>query len=104
MEVGEQPYPLAAAQEQRLPPVPRLQQFPRVEFFDFRRSEESLLREYGWMNKSEGIVHIPIDEAMRLTVERGLPARAQDPAQPAQTTGMMPSDASSGRPMERRRQ
>jgi hypothetical protein len=104
MEVGEQQYPLAAAQEQRLPPTPRLQQFPRNEFYQFRLDENALLGEYGWMNKGEGIVHIPIAEAMRLTVERGLPSRAQDPAQPAAAPSMMPSDASSGRTMERRRQ
>ena len=28
------------------------------------------------MNKEAGIVHIPIEEAMRLMVERGLPSRA----------------------------
>jgi hypothetical protein len=104
METGEQPYPLAAAQEQRLPPAPRLQQFPLNERYEFRRGEESLLQNYGWMNKNAGIVHIPIAEAMRLAVERGLPSRAQDAADPAATPGLMPSDASSGRTMERRRQ
>ena len=32
-------------------------------------------------------MHIPIAEAMRLTVERGLPSRPQDAAQPAATAG-----------------
>jgi len=48
-------------------------------------------------------VHIPIEEAMRLTVERGLPVQAADPAQSA-TLGMMPADSSSGRTLEKRRQ
>ena len=104
METGEQPYPLAAAQEQRLPPAPRLQQFPQNERYEFRRGEERLLQNYGWMNKNAGIVHIPIAEAMRLAVERGLPSRAQDAADPPATPGLMPSDASSGRTMEQRRQ
>jgi hypothetical protein len=103
IEVGEQPYPLAVAQDQRLPPTPRLQQFPRNELFDFRLGEEDLLRGYGWMNKNAGTVHIPIDEAMRLTVERGLPSRTLDAVPPAEP-GLMPSDASSGRTLERRRQ
>jgi hypothetical protein len=51
-----------------------------------------------------GTVHIPIAEAMRLTVERGLPSRAQDGAQPAAPAGMMPADSSSGRTMLQRRQ
>lgn len=103
METGERRYPLAA-QEQRLPPTPRLQQFPQNERYQFRLGEEDLLQNYGWMNKNAGIVHIPISEAMRLTVERGLPTRAPGAAQPVETPGLMPSDSSAGRRMERRRQ
>jgi hypothetical protein len=57
------------------------------------------------MNKDAGIVHIPIEDAMRLTVDRGLlPSRAPAEGQALETLGMMPSDASAGRLMERRRQ
>ena len=101
METGERRYPLAAAQGERLPPTPRLQQFPQNDFYQFRQGEESLLQRYGWMNRDAGIVHIPIEDAMRLTVERGLPARAPDGLPPP---GLMPADASSGRTLERRRQ
>lgn len=105
MEVGEQPYPLAVAQEQRLPPAPRLQQFPRNDLYEFRTGEESLLQGYGWMNRDAGVVHIPVDEAMRLTLERGLlSSRPADAARPQAVPGLMPSDASAGRTMERRRQ
>jgi hypothetical protein len=102
-EASERRYPLAATEEQRLPPVPRLQQFPRNELYTFSRDERERLGSYGWENKAAGTVHIPIEEAMRLTVERGLPVQASDAAQPA-TLGMMPADSSSGRTMERRRQ
>lgn len=101
----EQPYPLAAGQEERLPPAPRLQQFPSVEYYQFRLDEEALLRRYGWMNKEAGLVHIPIDEAMRLTLERGaLQSRTPDAASPAVAPGLMPADSSAGRTLERRRQ
>jgi hypothetical protein len=103
----EQPYPLAVTQEERLPPAPRLQQFPRNELYQFRVEEQNLLDRYGWMNRDAGIVHIPIEEAMRLTVERGLLTSAPAPAggaSPALDAGLMPADASSGRTMERRRQ
>lgn len=33
------------------------------------------LTSYGWVDRPAGTVHIPIDEAIRLTAERGLPAR-----------------------------
>jgi hypothetical protein len=48
-------------------------------------------------------VHIPIDEAIRLTLERGLPARTPDGGATV-TPGMMPTDSSAGRQLERRRQ
>jgi hypothetical protein len=104
LERGEQRYPLAAAQGERLPPAPRLQQKPRNELYDFQQTERTLLEGYGWMNRSEGVVHIPIEEAMRLTVERGaLSSRPSDSGQ-TQTPGMMPTDSSSGRVVEQRRQ
>jgi len=104
METGERRYPLAAAQGERLPPAPRLQQKPQNEFSEFRRDEQSLLEGYGWMNRNEGIVHIPIEDAMRLTVERGtLSSTTADGGEP-RTPGLMPTDASAGRVVERRRQ
>jgi hypothetical protein len=41
---------------------------------------------------------------MRLTVERGLSSRGPEGGQSLETPGLMPSDASSGRTVERRRQ
>jgi len=70
-------YPLAVAQETRLPPEPRLQTNPREDLRELRAREDQILRTYQWVDKSAGIVRIPIDQAMRLTLERGLPARAK---------------------------
>jgi hypothetical protein len=102
-EVGEARYPLAATQGELLPPTPRLQQFPGKEFYQFRVGEEAFLEGYGWMNKEAGIAHIPIEDAMLLIVERGLPSRAPAEGQALETPGLMPSDASAGRVMERQR-
>jgi hypothetical protein len=98
----EQPYPLASTTEPRLPPEPRLQQFPRTEYYQHYEAEQQRLHNYGWINKEAGVVHIPIEEAMRLTLERGVLQSA--PQQTPETPGLMPSDSSSGRVMERRRQ
>jgi hypothetical protein len=68
-------FPLAAGQAQRLPPEPRLQTNPRQEMRDLRAAEDAVLNSYGWVDKNAGIVRIPIGEAMKLTVQRGLPAR-----------------------------
>jgi hypothetical protein len=68
-------FPLAAGQENRLPPEPRLQTTPRQDLRDFRAQEDAILESYGWVDKNAGIVRIPIERAMQLTVEQGLPAR-----------------------------
>jgi hypothetical protein len=99
----EQPYPLASTTEPRLPPSPRLQQFPRNEYYQHYVTEQQRLHGYGWINKDAGVVHIPIEDAMRLTLERGLLQSSPQQGQP-ETPGLMPSDSSSGRVMERRRQ
>jgi hypothetical protein len=99
----EQRYPLAPSIDAPLPPEPRLQQEPAAEIASFRAAEERRLHGYGWVDKEKGVVHIPIEEAMRLAIERGLPARAEDPAQPAAAPGPLASDSSAGRVLERRR-
>jgi hypothetical protein len=73
----EAEYPLAVAQENRVPPEPRLQTDPRQDLSDLRASEDALLDSYGWVDRNAGVVRIPIDEAIRLTLERGLPARQE---------------------------
>jgi len=69
-------YPLAAGQETRLPPEPRLQTDPRADLQELRAHESSMLSTYGWVDKSTGVVRIPIDAALKLTLQRGLPARS----------------------------
>jgi hypothetical protein len=70
------PYPLAVGQGDRLPPEPRLQANPRQDLKELRDAEEARLKSYGWVDRNAGVVRIPIDEAMKLTLQRGLPARA----------------------------
>jgi len=99
----EAEFPLAVevSDRPRLPAEPRLQRSPASEIYDFRRQEEAILNGYGWIDKEAGTVRIPIDQAMRLMLERGLPSR---PDAGDATSGMMPQDSSGGRTMERRRQ
>ncbi|HZR26399.1 MAG TPA: hypothetical protein VFA59_22575 [Vicinamibacterales bacterium] len=70
-------YPLAAQQRNRLPPEPRLQTNPRQDLSDLRAQEDQVLRSYGWVDKSTGVVRIPIEQAMKAIVQKGLPARQQ---------------------------
>jgi hypothetical protein len=99
-ETGGQRYPLATGGV--LPPEPQLQESPAAEIRQFRSVEEQRLHGYGWVDKEAGIVHIPIEEAMRLMGERGLPVRAEAPGL-VTSPGMLATDASAGRVMERRR-
>jgi hypothetical protein len=68
-------YPLAAGRETRLPPEPRLQTDPRADLLELRAHEDAVLSTYSWVDKGAGVVRIPIDEAIRITAQRGLPAR-----------------------------
>jgi len=100
-------YPLAAMQGKRLPPEPRLQASPTKDIVVMRAEEDALLSSYGWVDKATGTVHLPIEEAMRLAVERSLRARPDVPTPSTialEDAGAMPSDASAGRKVERRRQ
>ena len=90
---GMADYPLAVPQQDRLPALPRLQSNPRQDLLDLRAQEDRILSSYGWADKNAGAVRIPIDEAIRLTIQRGLPARpGAAPGGPAST-----GDANSGR-------
>jgi hypothetical protein len=70
-------YPLAMQQKNRLPPEPRLQTNPRQDLLDLRAQEDAILNSYGWVDKNNGVVRVPIEQAIRMTVQRGLPARPE---------------------------
>lgn len=53
-------------------PEPRLQTDPSEDLSKFRAKEEKRLNSYYWIDKNRGIVHIPIDEAMKLVAEEGI--------------------------------
>lgn len=65
--------PLASPQ---LPPEPRLQVDPAADWQRLRATDEALLSSYGWADRPGGAVRIPIDRAMDLLAQRGLPARS----------------------------
>jgi hypothetical protein len=79
------PAPLAPRQG-RVPPMPRLQAAPTLDLQQLRAEQRQRLTTYGWMNQQMGTVHIPIEEAMRLHVERAGGAAATPPVAPAGPT------------------
>lgn len=63
--------PLAAAAGPRMPPAPRLQAQPIEDLRELRAAEDNLLYHYGWVDKSAGVVRIPITRAIDIVAARG---------------------------------
>ncbi|HEX5084659.1 MAG TPA: hypothetical protein VFY40_21665 [Blastocatellia bacterium] len=64
----------------RLPPEPRLQgapgsvNSPAEDIRRFREQESQMLNSYGWIDRQNGVIRIPIERAKELIEQRGLPA------------------------------
>ena len=54
-------------------PQPRLEVRPGANLAELRAAEDADLNSYGWIDRNMGTVRVPIDRAMRLLLERGLP-------------------------------
>jgi hypothetical protein len=54
-------------------PAPRLQTSPQSDLAAFRERENRRLSTYGWLSRDRNTVHMPIERAVELTLERGLP-------------------------------
>ncbi len=55
-----------------VPPPPVLQTDPPADLKDFRAKEEVRLKSYGWIDREKGVVHIPIEQAMKEVVAKGI--------------------------------
>lgn len=55
-----------------MPPQPRLQDAPHEDLKAMRAHEDWMLNHYAWVNKSKGVVSIPIDRAIRMLAQRGI--------------------------------
>src|SRR5262249_16914200 len=58
-------------------PQPRLEEDERRELREFREPQDQQLDSYGELAGQPGVVHIPIERAIQLIVEKGLPTRPQ---------------------------
>lgn len=57
------------------PPPPLLQVEPPADLREMRRRHAEILDRYGWADRERGLVRVPIERAMELLLERGLPVR-----------------------------
>lgn len=53
--------------------LPALQEDPHKDLERLRESERQTLNSYGWVDREKGIVRVPIEEAMKRVMEKGLP-------------------------------
>jgi hypothetical protein len=65
--------PMVAANLRRTPSGPRLEPDPLAPRRAIQAREDAVLTSYGWVDPKAGVARIPIDRAMELLVERGLP-------------------------------
>lgn len=89
-------------EERALPPLPRLQQRPALDIQAFRETENQRLTKYAVIDKTAGIVQVPVERAMEIVAEKGLPhgreAHVPGLGQPAAATAApapAPTDAAS---------
>jgi hypothetical protein len=64
-----QQFPLAAGQMKE-PPTPRLQTQAFKDVYQLKQRQLQRLSSYGWVDQGAGVVHIPIEDAMRIVAER----------------------------------
>jgi hypothetical protein len=69
--------PLAATLPQH-PPEPRLQSKPAKDFAAYRAGEEEILKNYALLDEKGEVIRIPIEKALEIIAQRGLPARREE--------------------------
>lgn len=69
--------PLAEGHRRAEPPPPRLQTDPIADLQALRAEESRLLGSYGWADRAQGTVRIPIERAMELLAARESAGRRQ---------------------------
>jgi hypothetical protein len=75
--------PASPFENQRaLPPQPRLQPQPATDLKRYCEIEQQQLTTYGWVDQNNGLVRIPVDRAMDMVLEKGLPARPANQVAP----------------------
>src|SRR5690606_15466031 len=90
-DAARQTFPLAVGQVKEAP-GPNLQPQPFRDVYLLKQDADNRLGSYGWADETNGIVHIPIDRAMELMLQRGVPARAGGAEE-----SMVIGDSSAGR-------
>jgi hypothetical protein len=65
---------MAKESQQQIPPQPRIEVEPYKQLIDVHAREDHVLSSYAWVDKSQGTVRIPIDQAIDELAKKGLPS------------------------------
>jgi hypothetical protein len=71
-------------------PAPRIQADPAPELTKMKAADLGRLNKYGWVDRKAGLAHIPVDRAIEILAQKGLPtpeARGVTPGKPAENQG-----------------
>ena len=63
------------------PPSPRIQSDPAADLRRWREEEDAAVRSYSWVDRRRGLIRLPVDRAMELVLQGGLPTRPQGRSQ-----------------------
>ena len=77
----------AEGQMQKTFPQPVLEDNERQQFGALVEKQDEVLASYGWVDQKDGVVRIPIDKAMDLLAQRGLPVRTAGAASATAPSG-----------------
>jgi hypothetical protein len=67
----------------QIPPKPRIEEHPAVEIQQLHNDEDRTLSTFGWADRKQGKVRIPIERAIELQLQRGFPALPPNPKREA---------------------
>jgi hypothetical protein len=63
----------AQASPFQLPPEPRIEEYPWKQLITLREHEDHLLSTYALIDPKQGIVRVPVDRAIDMLAQKGLP-------------------------------
>jgi len=94
------PSPIAEQQVDPIPPGPRLQAVAPRDMDELRKMDQEELTTYGWVDRAGGVARIPIERAIAIVAEKGLPKTAAPPAleEPTPAASLAPAVSSHAAP------
>jgi hypothetical protein len=65
--------PQSTQVQPQLPPQPRVEEKPYLQLQNLRTLEDHVLNTYAWVDQNQGTVRIPVDRAIDMLAQKGLP-------------------------------